>query len=167
MAGSSASSDSTATVVLQSITEKLARNNHTTWRAQVVTTLRGARLEGLIIGRKKAPPAEIKEKDGDNEILVANLDYEDWLAADQQVLSFIFASVTNEILVRVAAAKMAVDLGSCSSGKDDGQCLEDPGGATCFSNQGTHSQCAYGTRHYSQGKLVGSRIPCQDARPRQ
>jgi hypothetical protein len=33
MTGSSASSGSTATVVLQPITEKLARNNHTTWRA--------------------------------------------------------------------------------------------------------------------------------------
>jgi hypothetical protein len=41
--------------------------------------------------------------------LAAYLDYEDWLAADQQVLSFIFASVTKEILVHVAAAKTAAD----------------------------------------------------------
>jgi hypothetical protein len=41
--------------------------------------------------------------------LVAYPDYEDWLAADQQVLSFIFASVTKEILVHVAAAKTTAD----------------------------------------------------------
>jgi hypothetical protein len=109
MTGSSTSSGSIPTVVLHPITKKLARNNHMTWHAQVLAALRGAHLEGLVTGGKKAPPAEIKEKDGDKEILVPNPEYEDWLASDQQVLSFIFAYVTKEILVRVAATKTAYD----------------------------------------------------------
>jgi hypothetical protein len=36
-----------------------------------------------------------------------NLEYEDWLARDQQVLSFFLASVSKEILVRIAMAPTA------------------------------------------------------------
>jgi hypothetical protein len=106
MAGGS-SSNTMPTVVLQPTAEKLARSNHTTWRAQVLATLRGARLEGFITGKKQAPAEEIKEKEGGKEIVFANPEYEDWCAGDQQVLSFILASVSKEILVRIATAKTA------------------------------------------------------------
>jgi hypothetical protein len=59
-------------------------------------------LEGFINGKKKALAKELEEKDGDKKIMVPNLEYEDWLIRDQQVLSFILASVSKEILVRIA-----------------------------------------------------------------
>jgi hypothetical protein len=39
--------------------------------------------------------------------MVANLEYEDWLSSDQQVFSFILASVSKEILARIATVTMA------------------------------------------------------------
>jgi hypothetical protein len=60
-------------------------------------------------GKKKAPAAEIQEKVGDTTVTVANSEYEDWLAADQQVLSFILTSVTKEVLVRIATTKTPAD----------------------------------------------------------
>jgi hypothetical protein len=103
------SSSSIAAVVLQPIQDKLVRNNHATWRAQVLVTLCGVRLDGYITRSKTAPAAELEEKQGDKVTMVINLEYEDWMASDQQVLRFLLASVTKEILVRVATAKMAVD----------------------------------------------------------
>jgi hypothetical protein len=63
----SSSSGVMAAVVLHRTTEKLGKNNHTTWHAQVLATLRGACLEGYITGKKKAPAEEIEEKEGDPE----------------------------------------------------------------------------------------------------
>jgi hypothetical protein len=101
---SSSSSTTVAAMILHPMVEKLSKNNHTMWRAQVLATLRGVRLEGFITGKKKAPPEELEGKDGDKNILVSNLEYEDWLTGDQQVLSFLLASVSKEILVRIAMA---------------------------------------------------------------
>jgi hypothetical protein len=104
---SSSSSTTVAAVVLQPITEKLSKNNHTVWRAQVLATLRGARLEGFIMGKKKAPAEELEGNDGDKKNMVPNLEYEDRLTGDQQVLSFLLASISKEILVRIATAPTA------------------------------------------------------------
>jgi hypothetical protein len=46
------------------MTEKLGKNNHTTWHVQVLATLHGARLDGYVTGKKKAP-TELEEKQGD------------------------------------------------------------------------------------------------------
>jgi hypothetical protein len=77
-------------------------------RAQVLATLHGARLEDFIIG-KKAPTTEIEVKEGDTKVKIANPKYEDWWAADQQVVIFVLASVSKDILVRVAAATLTAD----------------------------------------------------------
>jgi hypothetical protein len=41
--------------------------------------------------------------------MITNLEYEDWLAGDQQVLSFLLPFVSKEILVRIATAKMVAE----------------------------------------------------------
>jgi hypothetical protein len=64
---------------------------------------------GFVTRKKKAATEEVEEKDGDKKILVSNLEYEDWLTGDQQVFSFILASVSKEILVRIATAKTAAE----------------------------------------------------------
>jgi hypothetical protein len=73
-----------ATLLLSShpTTEKLARANHTTWRAQVLITLRGAPFEGFVTGKKEASVAEVQEKVGDTTTMIVNPEYKDWLAAD-------------------------------------------------------------------------------------
>jgi hypothetical protein len=104
MPGNSSTPQRLPSVPLQPTVEKLTRNNHTIWCAQVLTALRGARLEGFLTGKKKAPTEELEEKEGEKSITVPNPEYEDWLAGDQQVLSFILASISKEILVRVVTA---------------------------------------------------------------
>lgn len=91
------------------VSEKLAKNNHATWKAQVVATMRGARLEGYLTGKATAPAAELDGKDGDKGVKVVNPAYDDWLASDQQVLSFLLASVSKEVLTQIATKTTAVD----------------------------------------------------------
>jgi hypothetical protein len=52
--GSASSSGSFIPVILQPMTEKLGKNNHTTWRVQVLATLCSARLDGYVIGWKRS-----------------------------------------------------------------------------------------------------------------
>lgn len=92
------------------VQEKLAKNNHATWKAQVLATIRGARLEGYLTGKAVKPPVQIDGKDGDKIIKVDNPLYEDWLAADQQVLSYLLASVSKEVLAQVAAKQSAAEV---------------------------------------------------------
>jgi hypothetical protein len=66
-------------------------------------------LEGFVTGKKKAAAVEIQEKAGDTTTTIVNPEYVDWLAADQQVLSFTLASVTKEVLVRIATVKTPAD----------------------------------------------------------
>jgi hypothetical protein len=109
MASRSSSNGVITTVVLQPVAEKLTRNNHSTWRAQVLATLCGARLEGFITGKKKAPTAEVEVKEGNDKIIILNPEYEDWHAADTQVLGFLLTSVSKETLVRTAAPKSTAE----------------------------------------------------------
>lgn len=85
-----ASSSSTAAISnplfgLQ-ISEKLNKQNHPLWAAQVLTTLRGAQLEGHILGTTAAPAAEIERGDGDKKIkaVIPNPEYTAWFVQDQQ-----------------------------------------------------------------------------------
>jgi hypothetical protein len=55
-------------------------------------------------GKKKSLAPELEVKQGDQEIKIVNPMYEDWLAGDQQVFSFILSSVSQEILARIATA---------------------------------------------------------------
>lgn len=88
------------------VSEKLAKHNHATWKAQVVATMHGARFEGYLTGKAIKPAAEIDGKDGDK---ISNPVYEDWLASDQQVLSFLLSSVSKEILAQIATKKSAAE----------------------------------------------------------
>jgi hypothetical protein len=107
MADSSSSVSGLASMIAHPVSEKLAKHNHTTWRAQVLATIRGARLEGYLTGSAKKPAMMIDGKDGD---MVTNPVYEDWLAADQQVLSFLLSSVSKEILIQVATKEIAAEV---------------------------------------------------------
>ncbi|WVZ90565.1 hypothetical protein U9M48_036856 [Paspalum notatum var. saurae] len=92
------------------VQEKLTRQNHAVWAPQVLTAIRGARLEGHITGKTAAPDAEIESKpskDGDDAVKVPNPAYEEWFATDQQVLGFLYGSLSKEVMPQVATAKTA------------------------------------------------------------
>jgi hypothetical protein len=109
MAGSSSSSPALTAMITHPVQEMLSKQNHATWKAQVLATIRGAHLEGYLTGNIKKPEAHIEEKDGDKVVKIINPIYEDWLAADQQVLSYIFVSVSKEILTQVATKKSSAE----------------------------------------------------------
>lgn len=91
-------------LVASSVTEKLSKANHVLWKAQVRSAMRGARLLGHLTGATKAPAEEIIDKEGKK---APNPEFEEWEAKDQQILSFILASLGKDILAHVATAQTA------------------------------------------------------------
>jgi hypothetical protein len=92
----------------QPVSEKLTKSNHVLWNAQVRATIWGARLISFLTGDAKAPDEKIKSKGADgHEVEVPNPDYENWEATDQQVLSYLLASLSKDILQQVALCTTA------------------------------------------------------------
>jgi hypothetical protein len=102
MADSSSSALGLDSMIAHLVYEKLATQNHATWKAQVVTTMRGARLQGYLTGQTAKPAAKLEAKDSDKTIKVVNPAFVDWRAAYQQVLSFLLASVSKDVLIQIA-----------------------------------------------------------------
>ncbi|KAM3333083.1 hypothetical protein ACQJBY_028287 [Aegilops geniculata] len=107
---SSSSSSSTMASSLaalgHTITEKLARDNFLVWKAQVLPHVRAAGLMGYLDGTMAEPPAVlISEKDvadGKKELSSApNPAHALWYTQDQQVLTFLLASLSREVLLQV------------------------------------------------------------------
>jgi hypothetical protein len=71
--------------------------------------MHGIRLEGYLTEKIPKPAAELEEKDGDKTNNIPNPAYEDWLAADQQVLSFLLSSVSKDVLIQITTKKTAAD----------------------------------------------------------
>lgn len=115
MASSSSSTSQTNPLFGSHVSEKLNKQNYQLWSAQVLTTIRGARLEGHITGKTEVPPKEIDKtpsddkKTGDKIVRMANPAYDEWFAADQQVLGFIFSSLSRDVLSQVATVQTAVE----------------------------------------------------------
>jgi hypothetical protein len=92
----------------QSTSEKLAKGNHALWKAQILTVVRGARLEDFLMGAAKAPEQKIKEAGTE----VPNPLYEQWKATDQQVLGFLLLNMSRETLLQVSICKMTAEVWS-------------------------------------------------------
>ena len=89
------------------ITEKLAENNYVIWQLQVLPAVRGSQMEGFLDGTTEAPPKEIREQIVDKEVIKPNPDYARWLALDQQVLSYLVSSLSQEVLTQIGTCKTA------------------------------------------------------------
>lgn len=88
------------------VTEKLTRANYREWRAQVWSALRGAQLAGYVNGTAVQPEATIAApgaKDGDAAGRAPNPAYEKWIIQDQQVLNYLFSSLSRNVMSQVAA----------------------------------------------------------------
>ncbi|XP_071685030.1 uncharacterized protein [Lolium perenne] len=83
-------------------TEKLTRQNHLFWKAQVLPALRGAQVMGLLDGSDSAPPKTISSEDSEkNMISIPNDAYAVWLARDQTVLSYLVKGLDVDLLSHV------------------------------------------------------------------
>jgi hypothetical protein len=106
MAFASSSSALSAAVSLTTflpVTEKLNRANHQSWKAQVLSALRGAQLVDWLEANAE-PPAKLlpkKNPDDDKELPVENPEYAVWIAKDQTVLSYLLTNLSKEIFGHV------------------------------------------------------------------
>jgi len=105
MAFSSSSAQSAAAflgLMFIPVTEKLTRNNYQSWKSQVLAAIKGAQARKFIAAGA-VPPVELLEPKNEKEPPVSNPEYENWVAKDQQVLSYLLNSVSKEILSQVSA----------------------------------------------------------------
>jgi hypothetical protein len=75
--------------------------------------LRGAQLTGFLDGTNKVPAEKLKIKKGtteEEEQDVPNPVFDMWKAQEQQVLSYLFTSVSHDVLVQIAALPSAVEV---------------------------------------------------------
>lgn len=112
MAFAASSSELSAAAFLTTflpVTEKLNRTNHQSWKAQILSALRGAQLVDWLEA-DAAPPEQFmpkKKPDDDNEPPVANPSYAAWIAKDEMVLSYLLTNLSKEILSHVNTADTA------------------------------------------------------------
>jgi hypothetical protein len=96
---------------LPPVSEKLTRANYNMWHAQVSPTIKGAQY-GEYIQAGASPPAAFTDgavdpttnKKGDP---VPNPAYEKWVTQDQQVLSYLFSSLSKDVFSQVSSATTA------------------------------------------------------------
>ncbi|EAZ19560.1 hypothetical protein OsJ_35132 [Oryza sativa Japonica Group] len=99
------SSTAAAPAILgQVVTEKLTKTNFVLWKAQVLAALRGAQLAGFLDNSIKPPSKMVvlQDKDGNTGEKVVNAAYTQWVAQEQQVLSYLLMSLSREVLTQVA-----------------------------------------------------------------
>jgi hypothetical protein len=58
----SSSTNAATIIILMPVSEKLMHSNHTLWRAQVLTVLRGTQIVGYLDETSKAPAETLKIK---------------------------------------------------------------------------------------------------------
>jgi hypothetical protein len=107
MLSSMSASSSTTTAIVPPIfavrvSEKLTKGNYPLWSAQVLSAIRAAQLEDLILGVEKAPKKEITVMVNEKSEQQKNLTYMTWVTKDQSVLGYILSTLTRETLMHVS-----------------------------------------------------------------
>jgi hypothetical protein len=86
------------------VTIRLTKSNYLLWRAQLVPFLRSAKLMGYLDGTLPAPAQLIASSTATGAAQVANPAYIRWYDQDQQLLSGLLSSMTEDVLRDVVAA---------------------------------------------------------------
>ena len=82
MASSSSSVLAAAPSLGYPVIEKLTRNNHTLWKAQVLSTLKGAQVAQFLSSATPIPPKTVAKSAEKPDEQVPNPDYDVWVAKD-------------------------------------------------------------------------------------
>jgi hypothetical protein len=96
------------------VSEKLTRANYSMWHAQVSSTIKGAQFGAFIKAGASPPPAfvdgPVDQATGKKGDPVPNPAHEQWVVQDQQVLSYLFSSLSKEIFAQLSSATTAAEL---------------------------------------------------------
>jgi hypothetical protein len=103
---SSANSSSVASIPLhQAVTLRLSKTNYTLWHAQLLPFLRRTKLMGYLAGTLPAPVKMLASSTEASAEQVPNPAYTRWYDQDQQLLSGLLSSMTEDVLRDVVTAK--------------------------------------------------------------
>ena len=92
-------------------TVKLDRSNFLLWRKQVLTSIRGNRLEGFISENQNIPEQYLSQARTDGSVeRTENPAYVNWRAQDQTLLSWLFSTISEGILSSVLNYDTAFDV---------------------------------------------------------
>lgn len=84
--------------VASAVTIKLTDRNYLLWKLQLESLLTSQKLLGFVDGREKQPPATISVIAGTTSTEVPNPRYEAWLCSDHLVRSWLFGTLSEEVL---------------------------------------------------------------------
>ena len=111
MASSSLSTAHMAAALGDPPSDKLNQDNFLFWKAQVLPTLRGAQVTGLLDGSEVKPEKTLEVEDEEKKKkTVPNPAYTAWIARDQQVVSFLLKSMTKDVLAHVLELETAEEI---------------------------------------------------------
>jgi hypothetical protein len=106
----SSSSTAVPTSLSISISEKLTRDNHRLWCAQVLPVICVAQLEGFLDGSEKAPEKNLEIEKDSEKLTIPNPDYAVWRVRDQHVLIYLVTFLSREVLAGVASNTTTVTM---------------------------------------------------------
>ncbi|KAG8084596.1 hypothetical protein GUJ93_ZPchr0010g7974 [Zizania palustris] len=106
-ANTNSQSPSIALPLHQAVTIRLTKTNYSLWRAQLLPFLRSTKLLGHLDGSSPASSKTLATSTDAGAVTMANPAYERWYDADQQLLSGLLSSMTEEVLRDVTDATTA------------------------------------------------------------
>lgn len=80
------------------VSVKFTDQNYLGWKTQMEALLRGQKLLGFVNGHQKPPSEKICVKINNKVTEVSNPDHESWLQTDQLVQSWLFGTLSEEII---------------------------------------------------------------------
>lgn len=84
--------------VVSCVTLKLTGSNYLLWKTQFESLVSSQKLLGFINGSTTPPPATRTEVTDNVATEVPNPDYEAWFCSDQLVRSWLFGTLSEEVL---------------------------------------------------------------------
>ena len=90
---------------------KLTNNNYLLWRYQVVATINANDLEDLIDSSKAPPNLIMINIDSDQTVITTpNPQFQIWRRNDQQLMSWLLSTLSEEVLSVVVGARSSLDV---------------------------------------------------------
>jgi hypothetical protein len=83
--------------------KKQTKTNYRLWCAQFLPAVHATQLEDIMFGVEKMSEKTITAKCGDSVTSMTNPEYVKWHTRDQAILSYLFSSLTQEVLMGVTS----------------------------------------------------------------
>lgn len=88
----------TGTHVISSVTIKLNDSNYLLWKTQMESLLRSQKLLGFVNGQIPPPAQQVTTTVNDVPVLTPNPQFNAWVCTDQLIVSWIFGTLTEEVI---------------------------------------------------------------------